>query len=88
MDSTSTRLPYRQTLSFSKIVLDYIDQTAELKPFFSHPPNLAGIQKAIDSRKQFETKLPYGKANRELLVQQLKMQYDGLACFHNKDNAR
>ena len=71
MDCISTRLPYRQTGAFSKIALDYIDQAEELKPFFSHPPSLQGIQKAIDARKQFST-------DRKTLVQVLKKQYDGI----------
>jgi hypothetical protein len=71
MNCTSTRLPYRQTGAFSKIALDYIDQAAALKPFFAHPPSLQGIQKAIDARKEFST-------NREILVQELKKQYEGI----------
>jgi bacillithiol synthase len=69
MDCTSTRLPYRQTNSFSKTVLDYLDHTAGLKPFYAHTPTLQGIQKAIDARKQFAT-------NRDRLVQELKKQYE------------
>ena len=71
MDCTATRLPYRQTASFSKIAMDYLDQAEALKPFFAHLPNLPGIQKAIEARKQFAT-------NRSLLVQQLKKQYEGV----------
>lgn len=71
MDCTSTRLPYRQTGAFSKIALDYIDQASTLHPFFSHTPTLQGIQKAIEARKDFYT-------NRELLVQELKKQYEGV----------
>ncbi len=71
MDCISTRLPYRQTGAFSKIALDYIDQAAALKPFYSNPPTLQGIQKAIEDRKQFIV-------NRELLVQELKKQYEGV----------
>lgn len=71
MDSTSTRLPYRQTGAFSKIALDYIDQAAGLKPFFAHPPSLQGIQKAIETRKKIVT-------NRQVLVQELKKQYTGI----------
>ncbi len=63
MDCNATRLPYRQTNSFSKTVLDYLDHTEDLKPFYAHPPTVQGIQKAIDARKQFNT-------NRELLVQE------------------
>lgn len=68
MNCTATRLPYRQTNAFSKIALDYIDQAEELKPFYCHTPSLQGIQKAIESRKQFST-------NREVLVQELSKQY-------------
>ena len=71
MDCTSTRLPYRQTGAFSKIALDYIDQTAALRPFYVHLPTLQGMQKAIEARKQFAT-------NREVLVHELKKQYDGI----------
>ena len=80
MDCTSTRFPYRQTGAFSKIALDYIDQLATLKPFFSFPPTLQGIQKAIEVRKQFNT-------NREVLVQELKKQYEGIDTTEKvKDN--
>jgi len=71
MECTSTRLPYRQTNSFSKTVLDYLDHTEGLKSFYAHPPTLQGIQKAIDARKRFAT-------NREILVDQLKKQYEGV----------
>ena len=49
MDCSSTRLPYRQTNSFSKTVLDYLDHTEGLKSFYAHQPTLQGIQKAIDA---------------------------------------
>ena len=68
MDFISTRLPYSQTNTFSKIVLDYIDRSTALKPFFSHPPSLQGIQRAIDARKKFLTQ-------RNVLIQELKKQY-------------
>lgn len=71
MDCTSTRLPYRQTGSFSKIVMDYIDQSSSLKPFFAHLPALGGIQKSIDSRKKFNTK-------RNVLVSELQKQYQSV----------
>ncbi len=68
MDCTSTRLPYRQINKFNKIVLDYIDQSPQLKPFFANTPSLKGVQKAIETRKKFAT-------NRKVLVQELKKQY-------------
>lgn len=72
MNCISTRLPYRQTGAFTKIALDYIDQAAALKPFFTHAPTVQGLQKAMEARKQFPT-------DRELLVQELKKQYAGVA---------
>ena len=71
MDCISTRLPYRQTGVFSNIVLDYIDQSSQLKPFFSNPPTLQGIQKAIEVRKNFSTQ-------RDVLVKELKKQYSAV----------
>lgn len=68
MDCTSHRLPYRQTGYFTKTVLDYIDQSAAIKPFFAYPPTIAGIQNAVAARKQFPT-------NREALVAVLKEHY-------------
>jgi len=71
MDCISTRIPYRQTNHFSRTILDYIDQSAALKPFFAYPPTLQGIKKAIDDRKQF-------KYDREVLVNELKKQYSSV----------
>jgi bacillithiol biosynthesis cysteine-adding enzyme BshC len=68
MDCTATRLSYRQTGVFSRIVLDYLERSESLTPFIAHPPTIEGIQKAIEARKQFPT-------NRDTLVQQLKKQY-------------
>jgi bacillithiol biosynthesis cysteine-adding enzyme BshC len=71
MNCISARFPYRQTGAFSKIAMDYIDQADALKPFFAFTPALQGLQKAIAGRKQFAT-------NRQLLVQELKKQYEGV----------
>lgn len=68
MDCIATRIPYRQTNQFNKIVLDYIDRAESLKPFLSHPPTSQGVKKAIEARKKF-------KSNREVLVSELKNQY-------------
>lgn len=39
--------------------------------FFTHPPTLQGIQKAIEARKEF-------KQDRKTLVQELRKQYEGV----------
>lgn len=68
MNCTAQRLTYQQTGVFSKIVLDYLDDSPQLRSFYSHRPDLEGIQKAIDHRKSFST-------NRKVLVEQLRKQY-------------
>ncbi len=73
-------LPYSQTGSFSKIVLDYVDCSKDLKEFYEHEVNLDGIKASIKKRKQFTT-------NRQLLVDQLKVQYKNLSgCDEVKAN--
>lgn len=72
MNFKATRIPYRQTGAFSRIVVDYIDQADALKPFYALTPSLQGITKAIAARKQFA-------GHRELLVQELRKQYEGMA---------
>lgn len=69
MNCTATRMPYRQTGYFSKLITDYLDNSEFLQPFYKHPVSLDGIRSAIDARKQFNT-------DRKLLVEQLKKQYD------------
>lgn len=71
MDCKSTRIPYRQAGVFSKIVLDYIDQSKSVKPFFTHVPTLQGIQSAIDTRKEYTT-------NRKVLYDVLNKQYESI----------
>jgi bacillithiol synthase len=71
MDCIATRLPYRQTASFSKIALDYIDQADQLKSFFSYPPTIRGIEQSIEARKAFPT-------DRSRLVAELEKQYAGI----------
>jgi len=79
MDCISTRIPYRQTGSFSKTVVDYIDQHASLKEFFNYPPTIQGIKKAIDDRKRFNY-------DRNVLVQELTKQYSAVALSEKTKN--
>jgi len=70
MDWTSTHLPYRQTGYFSRIITDYLNQAAELSPFYSHPVTEEGIKAAIEARKR-------SPVNRAVLVDALRQQYAG-----------
>lgn len=71
MDCTAQTLSYQQTGAFSKIVLDYLQNSPQLRTFYSHRPDLEGIQKAIAERKAFST-------NRKVLVDQLRKQYSAV----------
>jgi bacillithiol biosynthesis cysteine-adding enzyme BshC len=71
MDCIATRIPYRQTNNFSRLVLDYIDGEKNLRPFYSFAPSLSGIREAIQERKVYST-------DRPALVARLKEQYAGL----------
>ncbi len=64
-----TYLPYSETNSFTKIILDYVKKANDLKPFYSNEVNVDGIRASIVERKKFNT-------DRKLLVEQLHTQYE------------
>lgn len=60
-------ISYQDTHSFSKLVLDYVDDNTFLKPFYSYRPDLNGLADAIRNHSF--------KGNRTQLVNALKAQY-------------
>lgn len=66
----ATYITYKDTKSFSKLLLDYLDQKESVKPFFGHTPDLAGFAAQIGQKR--------GKTNRSLLVDSLRAQYGEL----------
>lgn len=71
MSFIAERIPYSETGSFSKIVLDYLGDAAALKPFYQFSPDIEGIKKAVAERKNFPV-------NRPLLSDVLQKQYKGI----------
>jgi bacillithiol biosynthesis cysteine-adding enzyme BshC len=71
MDCTSTKLSIGQTGYFSKIILDYLNQSPSLQPFYKHPVSMEGIKAAIAARQ-------LGQPDRSLLVKELQQQYVGV----------
>jgi bacillithiol synthase len=65
-------ISYHQTGLFSKIVLEYLDQSPSLLPFYSEPPTFAGIKKAIQKKKKYPV-------DRNTLVEVLKGQYENVS---------
>ncbi|MDQ3279103.1 MAG: bacillithiol biosynthesis cysteine-adding enzyme BshC, partial [Bacteroidota bacterium] len=66
-------IPYNQTNSFSKLILDYLDGAAPLQPFYKHAPSLEGVRANIAARQQYAT-------NRQVLVDVLRQQYEKLTA--------
>jgi len=66
------RIPYNQTNAFSKIAMDYLNGSENLKPFYSSPPTLQGIQEVIERKK-------LQPVNRTALVEVLKAQYQNVS---------
>jgi bacillithiol synthase len=66
-------ISYNQTASFSKIVNDYLEGAASIRPFYLHSPDIDGIKTAIEERKDIQT-------DRQTLVEVLKEQYATVQC--------
>jgi bacillithiol biosynthesis cysteine-adding enzyme BshC len=71
MDCNSTNLSFEQTGYFSKTIIDYLNQSPSLRPFYKHPVSLEGINAAIQARQSVQP-------NRNLLVTELQNQYAGV----------
>lgn len=65
------QIPYSQTNSFTQITNDYLRAAEALRPFYDQSPNLEGIKRKIEERKQFAT-------DRAQLVEVLQEQYKNL----------
>lgn len=63
-------ISYQDTHSFSKLVLDYVNDEPFLKSFYSFRPDLAGLKQAVDNRNY--------KGNRAELVEVLNRQYQNI----------
>lgn len=71
MDCTAQRLNYRDTLAFSKLALDYLDNADALQPFYGFRPDKEGLLQQIKLRQSFTV-------NRPVLVAALQQQYADL----------
>jgi len=77
---TVRNLSFDNTGYFSKLVIDYLNQSPNLDGLYQYAPSLEGIKQAITDRKDFPV-------NRTLLVQQLRYAYDDITLSaKQKDN--
>lgn len=63
----ATYIDYKDTNSFSKTLLDYLDNAASLAPFGGNRPDIEGFAKQLQAKA--------GKTDREVLVHVLRRQY-------------
>ncbi len=62
-----TKIPYAQTNSFSKLLIDYLANDKKLKPFINHFPSFDAIEQQIVEKQKHAI-------NRNVLVKTLKKQ--------------
>jgi bacillithiol biosynthesis cysteine-adding enzyme BshC len=48
-----TKIPYKETGFFSKLMIDYLEENKELKPFYNEVASIDSFQKTIERRKKF-----------------------------------
>lgn len=56
---------------FSEIIIDYLNQSEKVKPFYKHFPTLESFQLQIEEKQNFSPE------NRKVLAQALQKQYEG-----------
>ncbi len=71
MGYSAQRIPYRETGSFSPLVVNYLDNHPSLQPFVSQEVSLRGIKNCIEERRQ-------RSVDRILLADRLTSQYQGM----------
>lgn len=78
-----THIPFKKTGFFSKTMIDYLEQSEKIKPFYNNFPALDNFKNQIESKT-------FSKTTRTALVTVLKEQYSGVkrtaATQQNIDN--
>lgn len=71
MNFKATGIPYGQTFSFSKLVLDYLSESEALQPFYEQFPRKESLEAIIKAKSAHQL-------NRQLLSDALQAQYKNL----------
>ncbi|MBC7643255.1 MAG: bacillithiol biosynthesis cysteine-adding enzyme BshC [Flavobacterium sp.] len=64
---------YQESGYFSKIIVDYLNQNPNLKPFYNHFPNIDNF-----AAQMSEKSLNYNYEHRKILVEELEKQYKNI----------
>lgn len=62
------KIEYKDTGSFSNLIIDYLSQSPDLKPFYHYPPDSAGLEKSLED-------LGFDNEQRTDLVRTILEQY-------------
>lgn len=68
----ATKIPFKETGFFSKIITDYLDGIEQIKPFYNNFPDENGFKNQIKEKQQF-----FSISTRKVLVEALQEQYNG-----------
>ena len=72
-------ISYQETNKFSKLVLDYLNEDEQLKPFINHFPNLENFEKQITEKHNH-------LVNRDILVEVIKQQNASFSLSEKSKN--
>ena len=75
-----THIPFQKTGFFSKMMLDYLEQKENIKPFYNNFAHLEGFKKQIKEKEQ-----SYETTSRTVLVNALKNQYKNFNVSEKTD---
>lgn len=70
-----TKIPFRQTRSFSDFFLDYIQQKETLKPFYNQFPTVDNFASQLQEKRE-----SFSQKNRDVLVNTLLQQYKEISA--------
>lgn len=73
-------LTYKSTRQFSKLVLDYLEGSDRLRPFFNRPPHLEQVEAQIQEKSEC-----FSQSSRAKLVQALMGQYQDFSLDESFD---
>lgn len=76
----ATSIDYRDTFSFSPLLLDYIENNTSLSSFYSSKPTIDGFESQIKKKASFQ--------NRDILVSSLLDQQDESTTEKSLENIR
>ena len=69
----TSHIPIKATGRFSQLICDYLDENKKLEQFYNNFPKIESFKDQIDRKK-----ISYSKEHRNILVNVLKDQYNGI----------